>query len=346
MTLTPKAFGSIKGVSKTSRVRWAGAAALAAFAMLLAGCSSNPDPSPTPSASPSAPSATPNPNAQKNLDAITVSNTAFGREPKITIKKPYYVDQTRSKVLKQGGGPAVGPNAIVDVHYVGVNGRDNAKFDSSYPTKKSVPFPLDQVIPGFSKGLQGHKAGSRVLIAMPGPDAYDQAIAVGYGPKGMKVGDTLVFVVDIVSVSTTGPYGTPVTPPAHLPKVTDDQGKPVVTIDSTKPAPAANVVQPLMKGTGPKVGATHSIQAHYRTWSWKTGKMIEDKYGAVDSGAIANTIPCWKAGIIGQTAGSRIMLICTPESSYPNGANNPPVTKGDTLVYVVDILFTTTEPLS
>lgn len=37
--------------------------------------------------------------------------------------------------------------------------------------------------------------------------------------------------------------------------------------------------------------------------------------------------------------GSRVLLVLPPEYGYPDGANNPPLEKGDTIVYVVDILF-------
>ena len=66
------------------------------------------------------------------------------------------------------------------------------------------------MVPGFSKGLVGQKQGSRVLIAMPGSDGYDSS---GGSPQaGIEVGDTLIFVVDLVAVQLAGPEGTAVNP--------------------------------------------------------------------------------------------------------------------------------------
>ena len=56
------------------------------------------------------------------------------------------------------------------------------------------------------------------------------------------------------------------------------------------------------------------------------------------TGSMNSVIPGWKKGLIGQTVGSRVMLIVPPADAYPNGSTNPPVKKGETLIYVIDIL--------
>jgi peptidylprolyl isomerase len=42
---------------------------------------------------------------------------------------------------------------------------------------------------------------------------------------------------------------------------------------------------------------------------------------------------------VGQTVGSRVMLIVPPAMAYPDGNATPSIAKNETLVYVVDILF-------
>ena len=44
--------------------------------------------------------------------------------------------------------------------------------------------------------------------------------------------------------------------------------------------------------------------------------------------------------LVGRRVGSRTLLVLPPDSGFPEGSNNPPVEKGDTVVYVVDLLFT------
>lgn len=103
------------------------------------------------------------------------------------------------------------------------------------------------------------------------------------------------------------------------------------------------VAQPLTEGTGAKVAKDDTIVVHYLGVSWKTGKVLEDKYATADSGKLSSTIPGWQKGLVGKRIGQRVLLVLPPADGYPQGSNNPPVDAGDTVVYVVDILFTTSQ---
>ncbi|WCC81111.1 FKBP-type peptidyl-prolyl cis-trans isomerase [Cutibacterium equinum] len=270
-----------------------------------------------------------------NLDQIKVSG-ADGKAPTIEGAWPLAIAKTQSKVLKQGSGETVGKDATVKVNYHGVNGRTGKVFDSSFQRGSTADFPLSQVVPGFAKGLVGKHAGDRVLIMMPGSDAYDPQ--GGRPEAGIMKGDSLVFVVDVVGVPLTKAKGAAVTPASGLPTVKEVQGAPVVTIGNAK-KPSGLVVQPLIKGDGHKITAKDAIDVKYRTYAWSTKELIEDGFsGPALSGSMNSVIPGWKKGLEGQTVGSRVMLIVPPADAYPNGTTNPPVKKGETLVYVIDIL--------
>ncbi|GAA0339914.1 FKBP-type peptidyl-prolyl cis-trans isomerase [Micropruina glycogenica] len=263
-----------------------------------------------------------------------MKNPKFGEKPTITVKAPWAIDKTRVKVMTEGNGPVANP-AYVFVHYQGVNGRTGKVFDGNFGSQTTL-FALDQVVPGFKIALEGKKVGTRVLVAMPGSDGYDSQ--GGSAQAGIEVGDTLIFVVDIVETVLTGPTGKAITPPAGLPTVTAKDGKPVITLPNTDP-PTKLIAQPLTEGTGNKVTANDIIAVHYLGVSWKTGKVIEDKFADVDGGKLSSTIPGWQKGLVGKRVGQRVLLVLPPEYNYPQGSNNPPVTAGDTLVYVVDILY-------
>ena len=84
------------------------------------------------------------------------------------------------------------------------------------------------------------------------------------------MGDTLVFVVDIVDVQLSEPdrhrgdARRPACPPWPGPSTS-----PTITIPKTDP-PAKLVVQPLIEGEGKKVGAADTITFNYRWQSWRT----------------------------------------------------------------------------
>lgn len=294
-----------------------------------------------PSASASA-SASPSASAAKvkpsdNFDKVTVSGD-YGKSPKVSVKKPYAIDKTRTKVLQKSEGPVVGAGQTVSVNYYGVDGRTGKKFDESFSAGKPVAFSLAQVVPGFSKGLTGQRKGSRVLIAMPGSDGYDAS--GGNESAGIAVGDTLVFVVDIVDVQLTGPSGAAVAPKAGLPTVTGSVAKPEITIPKGDP-PTKLVAQPLIKGTGAKVGPSDTITFNYRWQIWQDSRLVEQSYGQQPgSSALSGLVPGLQEGLAGQTVGSRVLLVIPPDKGYPNGNAEPKVNKGETLVMVVDLLFT------
>ncbi|WP_439028769.1 FKBP-type peptidyl-prolyl cis-trans isomerase [Gordonia terrae] len=125
-----------------------------------------------------------------------VASTAT-EAPKITIETPLSVTETQVKTLVEGDGAVVPETASVSVCYVGVNGRTGETFDSAYESGTPVDFPLDGVIPGFSKAIAGQKVGSKVGVAMTSADGY----ASGNPQAGIEVGDTLVFEISILNAS-------------------------------------------------------------------------------------------------------------------------------------------------
>lgn len=300
------------------------------------GASATANPSGSASASPSASSAPIK--ASTNLDAVTVTGK-FGEEPKVKIKSPWAIDKTQTKVLQPNdAGAVIKEGSTVELNYYGVNGRTGEKFDDSFSRGAPVSFPLDQVVPGFSKGLVGQKQGSRVLIAMPGSDGYDAG--GGNEQAGIKLGDTLVFVVDIVTVPLTGPVGDAVKPAAGLPTVVDKAGVPTITVPKTA-APKELKIQPLIKGKGKKVTEADTITFNY-TWArWSDGKVLEESYSTKPAEyALSGLLPGMQKGLVNQTVGSRVLLVIPPADGYPQGNETPKIEPTDTLVMVVDILFT------
>ena len=319
--------------------------------LLLFGCSkdkpaadpaaASPAATPT-SASPSTsstPTSTPKPKSVKasdNFDKVSVSGS-FGKAPKVKVDSPWAIDKTRTKVLDAGNGPVVGEGQSVEVNYYGVNGRTGKTFDESFSRGQPIAFSLAQVVPGFSKGLVGQRQGSRVLIAMPGKDGYDP---MGGNPQaGIEVGDTLIFVVDVVGGQLSGPEGATVQPKAGLPTVTENSGKPEITIPESAP-PTALEVQPLIKGKGKKVAANDTITFNYLWVRWSDGKVLEQTYGAKPATTeLSGLLPGMAKGLEGQTVGSRVLLVIPPADGYPDGNATPSVKPGETLVILVDLLF-------
>nr|WP_238341914.1 FKBP-type peptidyl-prolyl cis-trans isomerase [Actinopolymorpha rutila] len=277
------------------------------------------------------------------IDAVKVAGD-LGKKPTVTFDKPFSVASTQSKVIKEGSGAKLAEGQEVVVDYVGINGRDSKEFDSSWKNGGPTSFGLakGKLINGFVTGLVGKPVGSRVLITIPPKDGYG---ANGQPQAGIKGTDSLVFVIDVKKAykPLSKAEGTKVTPPKGLPTVkTDAKDIPTaITIPKGATAPKKLVSQPLIKGKGPKVTAKQTINMHYMAVNWRTGKPFDSSWqrGSYENLPLTRTpVKGLTAGLVGQTVGSRVLLVLPPDQGFGQALPQTDVKKTDTVVFVVDIL--------
>jgi len=99
------------------------------------------------------------------------------------------------KVLTEGAGKSPKATDTVLVHYRGtlLNGKE---FDSSYKRKEPIEFPLNQVIPGWTEGVQLMKEGAKYEFFIPSNLAYgSRGAGADIGPD-----ETLIFEVELLKV--------------------------------------------------------------------------------------------------------------------------------------------------
>lgn len=99
------------------------------------------------------------------------------------------------KMTKEGTGKQPSATSMVTVHYKGqlVDGK---VFDSSIERGEPVEFPLNQVISGWTEGLQLMKEGGKATFYIPSQ--------LGYGEQGVPgmipANSTLIFDVELIKV--------------------------------------------------------------------------------------------------------------------------------------------------
>ncbi len=99
------------------------------------------------------------------------------------------------EVMTEGKGDKPGPTSKVTVHYEG-RLLDGQVFDSSYKRGQPATFGLNQVIKGWTEGLQLMTPGSKYRLYIPSQLAYgDQGAGQMIGP-----GETLIFDVELIEV--------------------------------------------------------------------------------------------------------------------------------------------------
>jgi len=99
------------------------------------------------------------------------------------------------KVINEGTGKQPTATSQVTVHYKGQL-LDGKVFDSSYDRGQPVEFTLNQVIPGWTEGLQLIKEGGKVTLYIPAKLAYGEQGVAGTIPPN----STLIFDVELLQV--------------------------------------------------------------------------------------------------------------------------------------------------
>ena len=128
---------------------------------------------------------------QKNLTAGREFLKKNAEEPGVTVT----ASGLQYKVIRDGEGNPPGHHYRVNCHY---EGRliDGQVFDSSYMRGVPAKFGLDQVIPGWTEGLQLMKVGSKYEFYIPADLAYGE---VGV-PGAIPGNSTLIFTVELLGV--------------------------------------------------------------------------------------------------------------------------------------------------
>lgn len=97
-------------------------------------------------------------------------------------------------IVKEGTGDVVNAHASPKIHYTGKY-KDGTVFGTSEEIGGPITIPLDQTIPGFSKGIAGMKEGEKRRLFVH-PD-------LGYGTSGqLPPNELLIFEIEVVKAQS------------------------------------------------------------------------------------------------------------------------------------------------
>jgi FKBP-type peptidyl-prolyl cis-trans isomerase len=288
--------------------------------------------------------------AADTYKSVTVSGQ-FDKAPNVVIPKVQGNGGLYTKTVIQGTGATVTSAQGVIGNSVAYDwsGTTSKLLGSSYSLKSSSLF-VRQANSGLATTLDtalvGQKLGSRVLMVIPPKDGFGSS---GDQQDGIGGTDTLVFVVDMISTFGTAsvPGTQPTTAGGTLPTVTPpaagSTAGPAIKIPAKVAAPESLQVKTLIKGKGAVVKKGQELAVQYTGVNWRTGKVFDSSWARkaplttpIGEGQV---IPGWDTGLVGQTVGSRVLLVIPPADGYGSSGLAQAGIKGtDTLVFVVDIL--------
>jgi len=227
------------------------------------------------------------------------------------------------EILKEGSGGKPKAENTVKVHYTGylINGK---KFESSLDQGEPVEFPLNEVIKGWTEGVQLMSVGSKYKFYIPTELAYGQNPQPG-GP--ILPGSTLIFEIELLGFKESEKQ-------IGLKFLEENKKKSGVKVTAS-----GLQYEVVKQGSGKMPQATDMVKVHY------TGTLINGtKFdSSVDRGKptefrLNQVIPGWTEGLQLMKVGSKFKFYIPSELAYGEKPPGPPIQPGSTLVFDVELL--------
>ena len=188
----------------------------------------------------------------------------------------------------------------VKVHYTGWT-TDGTMFDSSVARGESIVFGLDEVIPGWTEGVQLMKTGEKRRFWVPVELAYNNAPGA---PAGM-----LVFDIELIEILAAPPA------PADVAAPPADAGK----------APSGLAFNVLQPGTGTtRPDHDDVVTVHYSGWT-TDGELFDSSHmrGEPATFSIADAVSGFREGVQLMVEGEKRRLWIPEELAYKGQPGAP-----------------------
>ena len=220
------------------------------------------------------------------------------------------------EVIKLGDGAKPGESDKVEVHYHGTL-LDGTVFDSSVDRGETIKFGLNQVIKGWTEGLQLMPIGSKFKFTIP-PD-------LGYGSR--KAGpippnSTLIFEVELFNIEK-----------AYVDTDFNLPGKEEVTDSGLR-----MIIHKEGKGEVAKSGQT--VYVHY-TGLLETGKKFDSSHDRGQTFSFklgqGRVIKGWEEALSLMKPGEKRTLIIPPELGYGERGQGP-IPPNSILIFEVELV--------
>lgn len=264
------------------------------------------------------------------LEPVSLTVAEDG-SPEVTVDGEIATDQISSRVLKEGEGEEIEPGDVAMVQTAIVD-----------------PASGEVTADNFTQGAEavhlteGLKEANDVLYAMLDQNRVGAQVAFFMPAEqlGQGAGDQLM-VFQISHVTPARATGEPVEDiDPELPAVTLDEesGEPAIATPEGEP-PTELVIQPLISGEGPVVGAQDTVTVQYKGVAWSDGEEFDSSWSRdeLSTFPLTGVIPGWTEGLQGQTVGSQVLLVVPPEKGYGE-EGTADIEPNETLVFVVDII--------
>jgi len=220
------------------------------------------------------------------------------------------------EVLTLGAGEKPGESDKVEVHYHGTL-LDGTVFDSSVDRGETIKFGLNQVIKGWTEGLQLMPTGSKFKFTIPPELAYGERKAGSIPPNS-----TLIFEVELFSIEK-----------AFIDTDFNLPGKEEVTESGLR-----MIIH--KEGSGDLAKSGQTVFVHY-TGLLETGKKFDSSHDRGQPFSFklgqGRVIKGWEEALALMKPGEKRTLIIPPELGYGERAAGP-IPPNSILIFEVELV--------
>nr|WP_246367259.1 FKBP-type peptidyl-prolyl cis-trans isomerase [Microbacterium marinum] len=296
--------------------------AAAVSALLLAGCASG-EAAPSPSGTAAANLCDAAAASGSASDSVKVSGDV-GEAAEATFDTPIAPEDLEVTVLDEGDGEAVEAGEFISYAMTAYNGETGEPLATvGYEPGELLPSQLAaDTIQGQVFGC-GH-VGKRVVAAFPATESAGSE----------------VYVLDLLGTVPTAASGDAQEPVAGMPTVKlADDGAPSITIPEGD-APTETEIATLKQGDGYEIKKGDYALIQYTGVRWSNGETFDSTWdgGAPIAYPTTNYVAGFQKALEGQKVGSQVLVVIPPAEGYGEGTINEEDLKGETIVFVVDIL--------
>lgn len=232
-------------------------------------------------------------------------------------------------VLEEGPEDGYSPDStdLVIVHYVGTL-KDGVEFDSSRARGAAAQFPLNQVIPGWTEGVQLMSEGDRFRFFVPPELAYRE-----FGsPPNIGPNEALIFDVELIKVQN--PARNLETAEKFLAENAKKDG-----VTTTESGLQYEVITK-GGGDGKSPEASDTVEVHYQG-TLLNGTEFDSSYtrGETIEFPLNRVIPGWTEGVQLMSEGDKFRFFIPPELAYGEGGTpGGPIGPNEALVFEVELV--------
>lgn len=277
--------------------------------------------------------------------ALVDATSQLGTKPSLDFPLPLVSTEPAVAVVDPGAGRLITPGDYVDFDAVVVRGSDGTELTAtSYVSDRTERIHVLEDSGLIAQSLVCQRAGSRIALTGTIGDVFGDVSGNGLNPT-----DSVVVVFDIAAAFPGQSAGIPQLAQDGMPAVTSDpNGRPGIAIPNID-APSELRISTLTKGDGTIVAEGDTVVAHYTGLLWD-GTIFDSSWDqdrpvnltasdfTVNDGI--GVVPGFAKALIGQSVGSRVLVVIPPSEGYPAGQAPQSIPEGSTMVFVIDILGT------